>query len=331
MGRVRIGLIGCGKIAACSHAPEFLKILRKAVITGLFDPKEESARKIKSDLKLKADIFDSAERLLSSGVDGVVISSPNSLHHSLTMTALKAGVSVLVEKPMSVTLDEASEMIALAKKKKLVLQVNQSLRFSPVYVKIKELIDAGKIGSPLYIRCLRAGATSPDKGWSPGAKWFTQKKFAGGIIMDIAVHMADMMGWYFGKVTQVFSVNSSKIKGNDVPDNVTAVFSFENGATGQLNLSWTNPVGGGLLEIYGDKGAIRLGFNPDGLELASAPGKFKIVKPGKAKTSQEWFADSINGKPGCPVPGEVGLHALALCMALAESGETGKPVKNFMR
>lgn len=331
MKKIKVGLIGCGKIARCSHTPEFLKIPGKVQISGIFDLKKETAELLKSENKLDAEEFSSIDDLLASGIDGAVISTPNSSHYELTIKALKAGVHVLVEKPMAVTLQEADEMISLAKKKKLVLQVNQSLRFAPVYRKIKELIDAGKIGSPLHIRCIRASGSSPDKGWSPGAKWFTQKKFAGGLIMDIAVHMADMMAWYFGKVEQIYSMNSIRTKGNDVPDNVTSVFEFENGASGVLELSWTLPSGSALLEIYGTDGMLRLGFNPAGLELSTKPGKFKLIKPGKAKSSQEWFADSINGKTGCPSTGETGRHALTLCRAIAESGETGKAVRNFFK
>lgn len=331
MKKVKIGLIGCGKIARCSHTPEFLKVPGKASITAIFDLKKENTELLKTENKINPESFNSVDELLSSGIDGVVISTPNSSHYDLTMKALNAGINVLVEKPMATTLKEADEMIALAKKKKLVLQVNQSLRFAPVYQRIKDLIDEGKIGAPLHIRCIRASANSPDKTWSPGAKWFTQKKFAGGLIMDIAVHMADMMGWYFGKVNQIYSINSTTIKGNDVPDNVTSVFDFANGASGVLELSWTTPSGGAFLEVYGTEGMIRLGFNPAGLELSTKPGKFKVIKPKKSKSSQEWFADSINGKTGCPSTGETGKHALTLCMAIAESGETGKAVKNLFK
>ncbi|MCX6992687.1 MAG: Gfo/Idh/MocA family oxidoreductase [Kiritimatiellaeota bacterium] len=327
MKKVKIGFIGCGKIATCSHAPEFLKIPGKTEISALYDVKAESAQNLKAKNKVEAETYASVKELLASGIAGVVISTPNSLHYELTMQALNSGVNVLVEKPMAATLKEADEMIALARKKKLVLQVNQSVRFVPAYVKIKQLIEQGKIGDPVHIRCLRASGSTPDQGWSPGAKWFIQKKFAGGLIMDIAVHMADMLGWYFGKARNVYSINQTKIKGNDVPDNVTALFDFENGATGVLELSWTIPVGGGLLEIYGSKGTIRHGFNQGNIEMCLAGGKYKTIKPCKYQTSQEWFADSIRGLPRCPALGGVGRHALAYTLAIAESGEKNKAVK----
>ncbi len=327
MKRLRIGLIGCGKIARCSHAPEFMKLKGKAVIAGLFDPDRRSIELLRKESGSGAKAFSSAEELLASGLDGVVIGTPNSSHCELTMQSLEAGVNVLVEKPMATTLKEADGMIDLAARKGLVLQVNQSFRFAPAYLRIKELIDAGRIGEPVHIRCIRASSDSPDKLWSPGAEWFVQRKFAGGVIMDIAVHMADMLSWHFGKVEKVYATNSARVEGRDVPDNSNAVFNFENGATGVLELSWTLPSGASLLEIYGSKGMIRAGFNPEGPELSVTPGKFKLIKAGRAKSSQEAFVDAINGKSATPVPGELGRQALALCLAIAKSGDTGRAVE----
>ena len=325
--KVKIGFIGCGKITQVRHAPCFLKMAKKAKITGLYDLNPKTAQKLNKDLSLKASIYSSSRDLLASGIQGVVISTPNISHYSLSMQALKAGIHVLVEKPMAVNLKQADMMIETAHKKKLVLQVNQSFRFNPVHNKIKTLIDSGEIGEIVHVRCLRAGGNTPDKGWAPGSTWFVQKKFRGGLIMDLGVHMADLLGWLVGKAKSVYSINSIRIHSNNVPDNVTAILEFANRVTGVLELSWTIPCGGILLEIYGSKGAIRVGFNEKNkLELASKNKIYKAVKVGKGKSYQSWFVDSINGVKGNPSLGEVGRHALAYCMAIEKSGRTGKPV-----
>ncbi len=328
MEKTKIGFIGCGKITQVAHVPCFLEIAKKAKITGIYDLNQKTAQKLNKDLSLKASIYSSPRDLLASGIQGVVISTPNTSHYSLTMQALKAaGIHVLVEKPMAVNLKQADMMIETARKKKLVLQVNQTLRFSPVHNKIKAMINSGKIGKIVHVRCLRAGGNTPDKEWAPGSTWFVQKKFRGGLIMDIGVHMADLLGWLVGKAKSIYSINSIMIHSNNVPDNVTAIFEFANGATGVLELSWTIPCGGGLLEIYGSKGTIRIGFSEKSkLELASKNKMYKAVKIGAEKTSQSWFVDSINGVKGNPSLGEVGRHALIYCMAIEKSGRTGKPV-----
>ncbi|MBL4574943.1 MAG: Gfo/Idh/MocA family oxidoreductase, partial [Opitutaceae bacterium] len=187
--KVKVGIIGCGKIARVLHAPALIDLKGKAVIAGLVDSKQSKARKFNKDLGLEAVVYKTVDDLLASDVDAVIVSTPNTSHFPISMQALKAGVHLLVEKPIAVSLAEAKAMIREAGKRKRILQVNQTLRFTPVYCKVKELIDAGVIGEVMHCRCLRAHAESPDKGRSKGAKWFVQKKLRGGLIMDIAVHM----------------------------------------------------------------------------------------------------------------------------------------------
>jgi predicted dehydrogenase len=323
MKRVKIGLIGCGKITSSSHAPEFAKLSGSCQITALFDSKLKAAEQIQQTFATQATVYSSVEKLLNSDIDGVVISTPNTFHHPLTMQALAAGKHVLIEKPMAVDLDQADEMIEAAANSDLVLQVNQSLRFSPPYCKIKALIEAGKIGQIIHARCLRASGKSPDKDWSPGATWFIQKKFRGGLVMDIAVHMADFLGWCCGPAKNLYSINTTNIIGNDVPDNVTTLINFARGATAVLELSWTIPCGGGYLEFYGTEGTIRLGFNGGTIEMMQAGKKYRKIKTKQVKTSQKCFIEAINGRYPTPVSGAEGRHALAYCLAIENSGISG--------
>ncbi|GAG53346.1 unnamed protein product, partial [marine sediment metagenome] len=149
MKKVKIGLIGCGKIADYSHVPSFLEIAKKAEIIALYDLNAKAAQKLKKAYSLKAAVYTSVRDLLRSGIQGVVISTPNSSHCKLTIQALKSGVHVLVEKPMAVNLKEADMMIASAREKNLVLEVNQALRFLPNYVQVKEMMEAAVIGDPI--------------------------------------------------------------------------------------------------------------------------------------------------------------------------------------
>ncbi|MHC4884303.1 MAG: Gfo/Idh/MocA family protein [Planctomycetota bacterium] len=326
MAKVRVGIIGCGKIAQVHHVPALLAMPGKATIAALYDVSEKTAKALQAMHTLDAPICTRLKQLLALELDAVVISTPNSTHCPLTCKALEAGLHVLVEKPMAASLAEADRMIALAKKKRKVLAVNQTLRFTPPYVMIKKLIDRGRIGELIHLRCLRSMGRSPDKSWSPGADWFVQKKFRGGLIMDIAVHMADIMELYAGPAEKLYANTQIREKGHEVPDNVTSLIEYRNGATGVLELSWTTPVGGGYLELYGTKGTIRMGFDGGKLELAK-PGKgFEEVKPTKTKNAHQCFVDDIQGKAKTPVDGPAGRSALALCLAIEKSGKTGRPV-----
>ena len=327
MPKLRIGLIGCGKIASVSHAPALLNVSKKVLITALFDLSKKNAESLRKEHCQGALICGSVDELLASEVDAVVVSTPNHTHCDLTLQALRAGKHVLVEKPMASSLAEATRMIAAAKRRGLVLQVNQTLRFTPPYVAVKDAIDAGKIGDVIHIRCIRASATTPNKGWSPGADWFVSKEARGGVIMDIGVHMADIMRWYCGDVVKLRSINKTMSDKYDVVDNATTLFEYAGGATGVLELSWTTPVGGGLLEVYGTKGTIRMGFGSGGPEISKSNGEFKPLKIPKTRNSHKCFADAIIKGASTPVPGEVGRGALACCLAMEQSGRGNRDVK----
>ena len=325
---VRMGVVGCGKIATSSHMPALNKV-PGARITALFDTDQSKAEAARQASAPDAEIFQDYDSLLKSGlVDAVTICTPNSLHCPQTLAALRAGLHVLCEKPIAATLPEATEMVECARAQGRVLHINQSIRYSGLYVKVAELVHSGAIGQPRHIRCIRAGGSTPDVGWSPGATWFVNKSFQGGLVLDIGIHMADMMRWLFGDVARISALVDTWKEGIDVPDNVSALFRFQNGATGILELSWTLPSGAGLLEVYGDQGTIRLGFagdKPIELIQKTEDGLKSTVHQAAPNVpiSFESLVAAVSGETASLTPGEYGRRALALCDAVVRSAEAG--------
>ncbi len=334
---MKIGIVGCGKIVDFEHAEGFKKA-RGAKIVSLCDVKKKKIDIVKKKFALDATGYTDFKTFLGSGLDAVVIATPNSFHYEQTMAAFKAGLHVLCEKPVAAALPEANRMIAAAKKAGKVLHINQSLRYHPIFQKIRELVEQNKIGEVIHLRCVRGTTDTPDVLWSPGAKWFVQKAFQGGLTLDIGIHISDLMKWVCGsEVDSVAGRIETRKKGIDVPDNVNALFEFENGATASLELSWTYGVEVLLFEVYGTTGAIRMGSMDEErpLELirqtkagvrTSRP---KIAK--SAKNSQQSFVDAIRGKAPSPTPGELGRDALAICDAIQKSDASGRfeKVKHF--
>ena len=328
--QLRVGVVGCGKIARVGHIPSLLAV-RGAKVVALCDNDRKRAVALQRDLVPDAKVFTDYGAFVKADVDAVTICTPNDLHYPMTVAAFKAGRHVLCEKPMAGTLPEATRMIAAARTAGKVLHINQSGRYYPPYVAVADLVRTGRIGKPIHVRCIRTDSRSPDKEWSPGAKWFVSMDRQGGLILDIAVHMADLLKWLAGDVAEIASLVDSRTKGIDVPDNVSALFRFKSGATGVLELSWTLPAGGNLLEVYGTKGRIRAGFTEQPIELTRSIGKTMRVtypKPGvRCKNSYQAFVDAVAGKAPSPTPGELGRDALAMCDAIAKSGATGRFVK----
>lgn len=328
---IRVGIVGCGKIADVLHVPGY-KNVKSVKIASLYDVDVTRADSLRKAHGLDARIFTDFDAFLASGIEAVSICTPNFLHLPQTLAALKAGLHVLCEKPMAATTAEATRMIEAARRAAKVLQINQTLRYLPLYQTMANTVASGAIGEPLRVRCFRTGATPPDQEWSPGAKWFVSAAAQGGVIRDIAVHMADMMQWAAGPITHITAFVDTRTPGIDVPDNVSALMRFESGATGVLELSWTTPVGGNTFEVFGAEGTMRQGCNPEHkLEIVKPTRTgFKTTYPrvpAKVKDSHECFADAILGKAPSPTPGEVGRGAVALCEAIAKAGECGKCVE----
>lgn len=330
MAVMKVGLIGCGKIAECNHIPEMLTLGKKAQIVAMYDTVKGKAKKLaeKMNLDPMPVICKSEKEILAMDLDAVLIATPNSCHYPQTIAALNAGKHVLVEKPMSTTTAEADEMIALAEKKGLILQVNQSWHYMAPYVMLQDLImNKDLIGKPLHARCLRCTSASPDVAWSPGATWFVQKKYHGSLIGDIAVHMADILQWMFGPAKTVQAQNT-ELK-HEVVDNTIALFRYENGATGTVELSWTFPHGAGAMEFYGEKASVCV--NPEGNAfIVRESGKAdKVIPHSKAKkvdNSHQAFYKAVKSGKNDARAWEIGRRAIAICCAMNEAGKTGASI-----
>ena len=334
---IRVGIVGCGRIAEADHIPGYLEA-GGYEITALCDMRPDRMAEVQAEFpELKdAACFEREVDLFSSGlVDAVSICTRNDCHYPQTLAACRSGLHVLCEKPMAGTLEQTTEMIEAARQAKVVLQINQSLRYSGQYQAVVNLVKAGAIGEPFHIRCIRAGNGTPNVGWSPGADWFVQKAHEGGLLVDIGIHMADLMRLIMGDADKVAGLVDTRLPDIDVPDNVNALFRYQNGGTGILELSWTLPGGAGFLEVYGTEGRIRMGFSEEGIELwkdgEEEEEATTYPEAAPQPSSQEVFRDAILGKGVSLTPGEYGRRALALCLAIQESSETGAfvPVKHF--
>jgi len=333
---IRVGIVGCGKISEADHVPGYLGTGR-CTIEALCDIRKDlmPALKKKFPKLKKAACFEKDADLFASGlVDAVSICTPNDCHYPQALAACQAGLHVLCEKPMAGTIEQTTRMIEAARKAGVVLQINQTFRYLADYQALVDLVKQGAIGDPLHIRCIRGGDGTPNVNWSLGADWFVQKKHEGGLLLDIGIHMADLMRMIMGDADTVAGLVDTRLPEIDVPDNVNALFRYKNGGTGVLELSWTMPGGASFLEVYGTKGRLRMGFSGKGALL------WKVGEEGDGTllpeaapldTSQRVFLDAIRGKRPSLTPGEYGRRALALCLAIKESNDAGAfvSVKHF--
>ena len=341
---VKVAIIGCGKIAERASLPNLVNYKEKVEVKVLCDIVEDKASILKNKFELSdVDIIKNWKEVVKrKDIDAVFVNTPNYLHEEMTVGACKNKKHVLVEKPITITVKAADNMIKAAKSSGVYLMVEQSQRFDPVHQAAKKVLDSGILGKVHNIRG-RIGHAGPEY-WSEGkAQWFYDvKKSGGGAMIDIGVHITDLVRWFAGKkVTEVFANIRNIEKPVKVDDNGTVLLKFEDGSKGEIECSWTTRPYEVLTAVYGLKGKMTTAL---GIEK---PVKVTIAKTGKGEdpncTFEEIFPEIGSGSPwenavhyfiDCVVDkkrpfvsGEEGRETIRVINAAYESNKVGKWVR----
>ncbi len=200
-------------------------------------------------------VFESGEAMIASGdVDIISICTPPAFHRDLAVAAFKAGLTVLCEKPLAHTLEDAEAIAAAAKGASGTLHVGFCHRFEPAIVAIKELIDSGQLGRIITLRNRFAGHMH-----HPESTWFANPLISGGgALADTTIHSIDMFRYLLGDAVQVRSLASTQASdlgpALDVEDTGVIVLANAQGALGVLEASWRTPPGEWSVTVYGTKG-----------------------------------------------------------------------------
>jgi predicted dehydrogenase len=148
-----------------------------------------------------------SELLRDDRLDAVIICLPTDLHEAATVEAAERGRHILCEKPMGLDAASAHRMLQAAHAHGRILMVAHVLRFWPQYARIKELIEAGEIGS---IRSVTTCRLSTFPQWSP---WFRYPARSGGCLLDLQVHDMDFIHWILGHPQSVYTVGTQSPTG----------------------------------------------------------------------------------------------------------------------
>lgn len=342
--RVRAGLIGCGKIAAI-HAMA-LNTLEEAEFVACCDRDTDRARELAAKYDVPHVYSDAGELLRSGMVDVVLVCTPHPAHEPVVVAAADAGVHVLCEKPIAISLAEADRMIEATRRAGVKFGVIFQRRFWPAAQRIRKAIDGGRLGKLTLGECSVRLWRSPEYFASDPwrGKWATE---GGGVLMNQAVHSIDQFLWFMGDAVEVVGRYATLRHGAyiDVEDTAVATVVFENGALGIIQAASTfQPDFGFRVAVHGDHGAaVSVWEQPEGQQgvndLWSLPGEesFRAVWEGEDK-----------GKPGFPLfhvlqiqdflraviddrqPAVTGTDArksLEVILAIYESSRTGQPVR----
>jgi predicted dehydrogenase len=200
MDELRVGIIGTGRISDL-HALEYLANNR-ARIVAVCDVDTDLAQKRGRAWGVPRNriLNDYHDLLALPDVDLVEILLPHHLHYQTTLDAAAAGKHISLQKPMALTVTQADEMIAAARRAGVILKVFENFIFYPPVQRAKALIEAGEIGDPLTIRIKSNSGTSPNQWEVPLPAWawrFSPEKCGGGPLVFDDGHHKFSLAWFF--------------------------------------------------------------------------------------------------------------------------------------
>src|SRR5687768_10385794 len=326
--RIRYAVVGLGHIAQVAVLPAFAHARRNselvAVVSGDRTKRREMAKRYRLDRTFTYDEFDECLEV----VDAVYIALPNSMHAEYTVRAARAGVHVLCEKPMAVTIQECRQMIAACRKANVKLMIAYRLHFEALNLSAIEVARRGDLGELKYFNSsfsmiVRRGDIR------------TKRAFGGGSLYDIGVYCINAARNLFrAEPTQVsaVSINSGLASLSEIDETTAATLRFGNDRLATFVTSF-HAADVASYRIVGTKGDLHAqpAFEyAEGLEYTlTREGKKTKKSVGKRDQFAPqllYFSDCIiNGRKPEP-SGEEGLQDVRIVQAIYKSAKTGKPV-----
>ncbi|MGW5100393.1 Gfo/Idh/MocA family oxidoreductase [Streptomyces sp. NPDC004100] len=257
---LRVGLIGYGLAGSVFHAPLIAAtddLVLDTVVTANPE-RQEQARAEFPDVRVAAtpeELFERADEL-----DLIVIASPNKTHVPLATTALKAGLPVVVDKPIAGTAAEARELAALADERGVLLSVFQNRRWDNDFLTLKKLIEDGGLGDVWRFE-------SRFERWRPQLKggWRESGDPAeiGGLLYDLGSHVVDQALVLFGPVTEVYAEAVVRRDGAETDDDTFIALTHASGVRSHLYVSATTAQLGPRFRVLGSRaGFVKYGLDP---------------------------------------------------------------------
>ena len=276
---------------------------------------------------------DSVEALLADpAVHAVYISTTNELHRDQVLAAAAAGKHVLCEKPLALHVEDALTMVAACREAGVTMATNHHLRNAATHRKIRELVQGGAIGRPLFARVFHAVyLPSHLQGWR-----LDRPQAGGGVILDITVHDVDTLRFILGAepVEAVGLLQSAALAREGLEDGVMAVLRFDNGVLAQLHDAFTVKHAGTGIEIHGEQGSI-VGSNVmtqqavGELLLRTGAGEqaVPVAHTNLYERGVAAFCAAMRGDGVPAASAEDGVRSLAAAVAVAEACRSGQIVR----
>lgn len=317
---IKAGVIGVGYLGRF-HAQKY-QALEDVELVGVADVDPDRARQVAAEC-VCAHFSDYRELL--DQVDAVSIAVPTSFHHQVGFDALSAGVDILLEKPMTVTLAEADELIGLAEKNKLILQVGHLERFNPAVLAMKPFLT-----TPVFIESDRISS-------------FKRRGVDVDVVLDLMIHDIDIILTIIDSPLQTIHTVGAPVVTNTT-DIANARLIFENGATANITVSRVSLTNVRKMRVFQPGSYINVDFANK--KIMTLQLEDELLESGMPKHSKEiksfagedallneifHFVDHVRSRTRPDVSGVEGRRALEVVMQVMEQIKQHQSLELFSK
>ncbi|HEX6681853.1 MAG TPA: Gfo/Idh/MocA family oxidoreductase [Candidatus Limnocylindrales bacterium] len=347
MARLRVGIIGCGLIAA-NHVTA-LRGIEGVEVVAVADVDAERAPEFARRHGVPR-AYPGAEEMFAEGLDAVTVCTPHAAHMDGVLAAARHGVHVLCEKPIALSLDDAMRMVEAAQQAGVLFGVLFQRRFWPAAQRIRRAIDERRFGVPIcggVVARFRRDAGYYAEPWR--GRWDTE---GGGVLMTQAIHHIDLLQWFMGPATRVTGRYATLAHHDflEVEDTAAALVEFASGAIATIQAATTFSPGLGaqvwVSDARGNTASV-MEF-PEGVgrtDLWTLPGEeefAQVFRPGAEfdlalerihrhlvpyhRMQIEEFIAAVRAGREPAVTGREAMKSLEIVQAIYQSSRSGTPI-----
>jgi predicted dehydrogenase len=251
------GLIGAGDIVR-KRVASALRECSRCALVGVSRARAELVDEFARQIGAARAYATWQELVADPGIDAVYIATPVRLHARQAIAAASAGKHVLCEKPMAMSLAECDLMIAACQSAGVALGVAYYRRFYPAVIRVKEIVDAGEIGTPVFAQMIAFEPFDARPG-EPRSWLLDASESGGGPMADFGCHRLEVLLHLLGPVRRVTSIVSTvALLRRDVEDTAATLLQFEQGATAMLAVTHAAADREDTFDLFGTRGSIRI-------------------------------------------------------------------------
>jgi len=330
----RVGLVGCGRISK-NHFDALRKVdgLELAAVCDIDVDRARTSGETHG-----VPSYTSLDEMLRQGpIDVVTICTPSGLHSMQGAASARAGKHVVTEKPMSLSLAQADELVRACDDAGVHLFVVKQNRLNPPVQLLKRAVEKGRFGR-IYMANVTVRWQRPQE-YYDAEPWRGTWEFDGGAIMNQASHYVDLMQWLVGPVESIMAKTATQARRIEAEDSGIGILKFRSGALGVIEVNvLTYPKNlEGSITILGEKGSVKIGGTAvnrvEHWTFADYDDDDKLVEaastnpPNVYGFGHEGYYRNVlavlRGEAKAETDGRAGRKSLELILGIYESAKTG--------